>query len=31
MKGYYKRPGDTAGVLSSDGWLGYRATSAPSR
>ena len=21
MKGYYKRPGDTAGVLSSDGWL----------
>ena len=21
MKGYYKRPGDTAGVLSADGWL----------
>ena len=21
MKGYYKRPGDTAAVLSSDGWL----------
>ena len=21
MKGYYKRPGDTAGVLSGDGWL----------